>query len=167
MLKLFYRSSTLTTFFISFTAQMAFSFPSEWEGNLERDSQPRFTVSIQLVFPASGKERSLKPPLLKHSTKDFRKPLFKLHFSHRYCQNLAIISRLQTFKLLNCLGSGVFREPPQNSAPASVHENYWGWKNIWMFECLDIYLDIRKRRSPLSASISKSATSEILSQYNF
>ena len=48
-------------------------------------------VSIQLVFPASGKERSLKIPPAKNSSRDFRKPIFKLHFSHRYCKSLATL----------------------------------------------------------------------------
>ncbi|MBD2182322.1 hypothetical protein [Aerosakkonema funiforme] len=46
------------------------------------------------------------------------------HFRLAYCKLIATIAFSQTLKLFNCQGSGVFREPPQVLAPASVHENY-------------------------------------------
>jgi hypothetical protein len=71
------------------------------------------------------KPRNLEGSLGDVSTRDFRKPLSKPHFSPRYCKCFALLRKLKKSKLFSCLGSSYFREPPRKIARASVSENWF------------------------------------------
>ncbi len=105
------------------------SFPSKWE-SAEKNFLIQIceeNVSIQLVFPASGKVRALKRLLALYSTKDFDRSFFYPHFSLCFWYIFSSTQQCPTLKFSIALGSSVSDGTLRKIASTSTRQKCLVW----------------------------------------